>query len=69
VLEEAAGLGADGLEAYYPCHTPEQVQHYKSFAVAHKLKISGGSDFHGIKNKYPARLGFYVLPARLLNLW
>ena len=68
-LEEAARLGVDAIEAYYPQHTPEQVRHYKAFARRHGLKISGGSDFHGIKSKYPHKLGDYALPAELLNLW
>jgi predicted metal-dependent phosphoesterase TrpH len=69
ILEEAAKLGVDAIEAYYPRHTPEQVKHYKDFARRYGLKISGGSDFHGIKNKYPPKLGVYALPAELLNLW
>jgi predicted metal-dependent phosphoesterase TrpH len=69
VLEEAARLGVDAIEAYYPQHTPEQVKHYKAFARLHGLKISGGSDFHGIKNKYPHKLGVYAISAELLNLW
>jgi predicted metal-dependent phosphoesterase TrpH len=69
VLEEAARLGIDAIEAYYPQHTPEQVKHYKAFARRHGLKVSGGSDFHGIKNKYPHKLGVYAISAELLNLW
>jgi predicted metal-dependent phosphoesterase TrpH len=69
VLEEAARLGVDGIEAYYPQHTPEQVKSYKALARLYGLKISGGSDFHGIKNKYPHKLGVYAISSDLLNLW
>lgn len=69
VLEEATLLGLDGIEAYYPRHSPEQLNEYKNFARKKGLKVSGGSDFHGIKGKYPPRLGFYVLSVHLLNLW
>lgn len=40
-------LGLDGLECYYPQHTPAMVQKYLAFARKYNLGITAGSDFHG----------------------
>lgn len=37
----------DGLEVYYPLHTPAQTAMYQAYAQRHKLLISAGSDSHG----------------------
>ncbi|HUM68254.1 MAG TPA: PHP domain-containing protein, partial [Chloroflexota bacterium] len=36
----------DGIEAYYPAHTPEQTAMYLKYAQRHQLLISAGSDSH-----------------------
>lgn len=41
----AAGL--DGIEVYYPDHTPDQVRQYHDLAVRFGLLVTGGTDFHG----------------------
>jgi Predicted metal-dependent phosphoesterases (PHP family) len=41
----------DGLEVYYPVHTPEQTSMYQEYARKHQLLISAGSDSHGPENK------------------
>lgn len=41
----------DGLEVYYPTHTPEQIGMYREYAKAHRLLISSGSDSHGPEKK------------------
>lgn len=69
LLKEAVTIGVDGLEAYYPYHTPEMIKLYLAFAHQYKLKVSGGSDYHGIKNRYPNCLGQYLLCSKLLNVW
>ena len=69
IFEQLLQSGVDGLEAYYPEHTPEKLKEYKNIAFSRNLKISGGSDFHGIAGKYPPRLGVYTLAVQLLNLW
>lgn len=50
-----------GLEAFYPKHTPQQVQKYIKFAKKRNLLITGGSDFHGTKGRYPEQLGLFSL--------
>ncbi len=37
----------DGLEVYYPVHTPAQTALYWEYAQRHHLLISSGSDSHG----------------------
>ncbi|MCB0009467.1 MAG: PHP domain-containing protein [Anaerolineales bacterium] len=37
----------DGLEVYYPRHTPAQTAEYQAFAERHQLLVSAGSDSHG----------------------
>ena len=42
-----AAAGLDGIEVFYPSHTPEQRSLYIELALRHGLLISGGSDSHG----------------------
>lgn len=42
-----ATVGLDGLEVFYPTHTPEQQAQYAHLARQHGLLITGGSDSHG----------------------
>lgn len=50
----------DGIEVYYPTHSPELVETYLVYARQHDLLISAGSDSHGppgrLPIKYPAEL-------------
>lgn len=41
------GLGLIGIEVYYPEHSLERTNHYKSIAQHHNLIMTGGTDFHG----------------------
>lgn len=43
-------LGLEGLEAYYPGHSYEQVAFYRQLAESHGLVITGGTDYHGNLN-------------------
>jgi predicted metal-dependent phosphoesterase TrpH len=65
----------DGLEVYYPAHTPEQTALYREYARRSQLLISAGSDSHEPSNrpiKYRAdlsrelleRMGIQVLGSR-----
>jgi 3',5'-nucleoside bisphosphate phosphatase len=49
----------DGLEVYYPQHTPTQTAQYLEYARRHALLVSAGSDSHGPDNppiRYRAEL-------------
>jgi predicted metal-dependent phosphoesterase TrpH len=55
LLEELRGEAPiDGIEAYYPLHTPEQTAIYLSYAERHHLLTSAGSDSHS-SNKPPIK--------------
>lgn len=51
--------GLDAIECWYPQHTPEQREAYLALAGRCGLHITGGSDFHGERNK----------PDNLLTAW
>ncbi len=59
LVRRLAGYGLDAIECYYPQHTPEQTAMYLSLAEKFGLHVTGGSDFHGEKNK----------PDNLLTAW
>lgn len=47
----------DGIEVYYPAHTPEQIAMYEGYTQKHNLLMSSGSDSHRPDKppiKYPA---------------
>ena len=46
VLAFLAERGLDGVEVYYPAHSPEQRAFYREQAERHGLLITGGSDSH-----------------------
>lgn len=46
-LARWAESGLDGIETYYPDHTPAQQSFYETMAVRYGLIPTGGSDFHG----------------------
>lgn len=39
--------GLEGIEVYYPDHTPAMQAHYLSIAKEHNLLVTGGTDYHG----------------------
>jgi len=51
LVERLKGYGLDAIECYYPIHTSEQTSEYLRIAQKFGLHITGGSDFHGEKNK------------------
>jgi len=51
MLERFASLGVDGVEAFYPSHTAEQVQLLCDVADRLDLLTTGSSDFHGSAHK------------------
>jgi predicted metal-dependent phosphoesterase TrpH len=48
-------LPLDGIEVYYPTHSPEQVETYLAYAQEHDLLISAGSDSHGPPGRLPIK--------------
>jgi hypothetical protein len=61
-LREEAPI--DGIEAYYPLHSPEQTTLYLDYAARHNLLVSSGSDSHSPEKppiKYRAELSRNLL--------
>lgn len=60
-----AEVPLDGLEVYYPLHTPEQVRAFEAYTAEHGLLRSAGSDSHGPRQRlpiaYPAKLASDLL--------
>jgi len=46
-VEEWAALGLQGIEAYHPSHSKEDVARCLTLAERFDLVVTGGSDFHG----------------------
>jgi predicted metal-dependent phosphoesterase TrpH len=58
------GVPVDGLEVYYPLHTPAQTAMYQEYARRCRLLTSAGSDSHGPDRppiKYRAELSLGLL--------
>jgi len=51
LVRKLVEYGLDAIECYYPKHTPEQQAEYLHYAKKYGLHVTGGSDFHGEKNK------------------
>jgi 3',5'-nucleoside bisphosphate phosphatase len=48
-----AEVPLDGLEVYYPSHSPEQTEMYRRLAAEYGLLVSAGSDSHGPNSRLP----------------
>ena len=47
LLAELQAGGLQGLEVYYPEHSPEQTREFTELARNHGLVLTGGTDYHG----------------------
>jgi 3',5'-nucleoside bisphosphate phosphatase len=50
-----AEMPLDGIEVYYPTHTPELIETYLAYTQQHDLLISAGSDSHGPPGRMPIK--------------
>lgn len=50
-----AELPLDGIEVYYPTHSPDLVETYLAYARASNLLIGAGSDSHGPPGRLPLK--------------
>ncbi|MFA4906213.1 MAG: PHP domain-containing protein [Candidatus Margulisiibacteriota bacterium] len=62
IIEKLTGEGLQGLEAYYPTHSPQQTEHYVNLARKLGLIPTGGSDYHGKNSGRDNRLGDFSIP-------
>jgi 3',5'-nucleoside bisphosphate phosphatase len=52
-------VALDGIETFYPPHTPDQTRHLLELCAEFELVPTGSSDFHGPTHKTFARFGAY----------
>jgi 3',5'-nucleoside bisphosphate phosphatase len=60
--------GAEGLEAYYAYHTPEQQAKYLALAKEHNVIVGCGSDYHGPNRKKNIMLGSVEAPPQVMEI-
>ena len=65
-IEEFAGYGLEGIEAYYPEHSQAMVNFYLDLAKKLNLLVTGGTDFHG-SLKPEIKLGMIKIPLELVE--
>lgn len=51
LVKRLALCGLDAVECWYTTHTPEQTAEYLRLAEKYQLRVTGGSDFHGERNR------------------
>lgn len=69
-VRRLAEEGLTGIEGYYTDYTPEMEREYRGIAAKYGLKLSGGTDFHGIFKphiKIGAGLGELKIPYSVLE--
>jgi predicted metal-dependent phosphoesterase TrpH len=63
--------GADGLEAFHSEHHPDEERRYAEWAASRGKLVTGGSDFHGIKDgrAYHGAIGSRTVDAGIVQLF
>ena len=56
-VNELLDLPFDGVEVYHSSHSTKDSTKYRKIAETRGLLISGGSDFHGIPDRFPESIG------------
>ena len=51
LVQRLKNYGLNAIECYYPQHMQKQIEEYLNLARKYNLHVTGGSDFHGEKNK------------------
>lgn len=51
LVRRLARCGLDAIECWYTTHMPEQTAEYLRLAEKYNLCVTGGSDFHGMRNR------------------
>ena len=66
-LDRLIAHGLQGLEVYYPDHSPEMTAEYRRIAEARGLVATGGTDYHGGGLATRVPLGSVGVPAAALD--
>ena len=62
LIDDLIAAGLDGIEVWHPSNNEEQTEELIKICHKHKLLMTGGSDFHGMYNAKPIKLGDYTTP-------
>ncbi len=65
-VKELLDLPFDGVEVYHPKQQGQLEKKYLAMAQERGLLVSGGSDFHGVPDRYPQTLGEFKIPLKPL---
>ena len=63
LIPDMIGAGLTAVEAFHSEHDAPTTQRYLAFAERHGILVSGGSDYHGEKERRRAAFGSVGLPA------
>lgn len=66
-LKKLVPLGLRGVEVFHPEHNAALQQYYRGRAASMGLLVTGGSDFHGDREKYHRQPDFALIPYRCLD--
>lgn len=66
MLPELVGAGLQGIEVFYPNHTPEQQAAYRLQGEKYGLILTGGSDFHSRPGEV---VGSMPVPSEVIQRW
>lgn len=67
MIASLVGAGLEGIEVYYPEHTPAMQTHYLALARQHNLLTTGGTDFHGNNLATKAPIGGQYMPSDVVE--
>lgn len=67
LIPQLVAAGLEGLEAYYPDHTPAMQAHFLSLANQHTLLVTGGTDYHGEGFATKAAIGSQYVPPEVVE--
>lgn len=69
IILEVIAMGIEGLEVFYPEHSPEQVAELSLLADTCRLLKTGGSDYHGPGSSASRnRLGLSAISSEMMRL-
>lgn len=67
MIASLVGAGLEGIEVYYPEHTPAMQTHYLALARQHNLLTTGGTDFHGSNLATKVPIGGQFVPPEVVD--
>jgi predicted metal-dependent phosphoesterase TrpH len=67
LLPSLVDAGLQGIEAYYPDHTPSMTAHYLDLADRYHLLVTGGTDFHGGELATRVGVGSQYVPPEVVE--